>query len=99
MSTEAILYGTVLFHDRLRGYGFIIPETGGQEVFFPTGEINLPKQIRWHVRKLMKVSYILKPNTRSPEKGAYIAGNVTPLVSKEPEPTPAASLDTDGGVQ
>jgi cold shock CspA family protein len=94
MSIEAIFYGTILFHDRVSGFGFVVPDLGGPEIFFPTNEINLPQQQRWTVQKHQKVAYVLKPNTRNPEKGAFIAGNITPLDVKEPESTPLPAAPT-----
>jgi cold shock CspA family protein len=99
MSLETILYGTVLFYDRFRGYGFVVPDAGGEEVFFPASEINLPKRQYWQIQRLLKVSYVLKPNTRCPEKNAFIAGHITPLPPEtKAEPAPA-DTNADGGAK
>jgi cold shock protein len=48
-------YGTILFFDRLKGYGFIIPTGGSEDLFFHCSQIHVPGPKR--LDKNQAVSY------------------------------------------
>jgi cold shock protein len=70
-----VYQGKILFFDRLKGYGFVIPEAGGADIFFHYSQINVTGLKR--LDKGQKVSYDVGLN---PRKGTPMALNVTPAI-------------------
>jgi CspA family cold shock protein len=68
-------YGTILFFDRLKGYGFIIPAGGGEDLFFHYSQIQVPGPKR--LDKGEAVSYEIGTNQRT---GKPMGLNVTPTI-------------------
>ncbi len=77
--------GTILFYDRLKGYGFIIPQgssaTGkpDDDVFFHHRQINMPGAK--YLEKEQEVEYSLGTNPRNNRPWAE---HVTPIVRTQP---------------
>ena len=68
-------HGTILFFDRLKGYGFIVPETHGDDLFFHYSQINVAGLKR--LDKGQAVSYEAGINPRT---GKPMGLNVTPMI-------------------
>jgi CspA family cold shock protein len=67
--------GTILFFDRFKGYGFIIPASGGEDLFFHYSQIVVqgPKRLD----KGQTVSYEIGTNHRTCKPMGL---NVTPTI-------------------
>lgn len=73
-------HGTVLFYNRLKGFGFIIPAPNGDDLFFYYSQIVMPG-----VKRLdsgQRVTYEIGPN---PRKGGLMALSVTPVTGGRDE--------------
>ena len=69
-------YGTILFFGhRLKGYGFIIPTGGSEDLFFHYSQIQVPGPKR--LDKIQAVSYEIGRNHRA---GKPMGLNVTPMI-------------------
>jgi CspA family cold shock protein len=70
-----VVQGTILFFDRMRGYGFIVPSTGGDDLFFHYSQISVtgPKRLD----KGQAVSYEIGNNRRT---GKPMGLNITPAI-------------------
>jgi cold shock protein len=70
-------FGTVLFFDRLKGFGFL--ETAdGRDLFFHHTQIQIPGPAG--ARKLLKGQRVTYEVGTNPKRKNEIAVNVTPLV-------------------
>lgn len=63
--------GKVKLVDRAKGYGFILPDDGGEDVFIPPGEV---KRCGLELRDGDAVAFDKEANERRP--GAFIARNL-----------------------
>lgn len=69
-----MFHGTVLFFDRLKGYGFIVPAERGADLFFHYQQIQVSGLKR--LEKGQAVTYEIGDN---PRKGGLMAINIRPI--------------------
>lgn len=59
--------GTIKFYDSKRGYGFIVPDDGGKEIFIHVS--NIPKSLKQDGMVILQGKEIVKYDVIQTEKG------------------------------
>lgn len=74
-----MFFGTVKWFNTKRGYGFIIPDEGGKDVFVHISALH--KAGLDHLDERSRIGYVLAHSN-----GKIVAENLTPLPSAEQAP-------------
>jgi cold shock protein len=62
MTEQEVFYGTVAFFSNKRGYGFIVADDGGKDLFVHYSQIMAPPGVFKTLTAGQKVSYVLGAN-------------------------------------
>jgi len=86
------MFGTVIFFDRVKSFGFLVPDDGGDDLFFHRSQIvsSAKPSSRW-VGKGQRVAFDRGVNPRTSEQ---MATEVTAIVN---EPAELASSAVGSG--
>lgn len=82
--------GTVIRFDDMRGYGFISPDAGGEDVFLHANDLEINKA---RVRPGLKVSFEVEEGAR----GKFATGVQLPTAAPEAQPASNDALTSSNG--
>ena len=82
--------GTVVRFDRVRGYGFIVPDSGGDDIFLHANDLEFEKSL---ATRDVRVSFDLEDGPRG--KFATAVQLVTPRSGHGEQPSPSVGTESD----